>query len=172
MQKVTKNIILLSVIGIVLFQTLIDILNFYTIEISELRRNRILDGEYIVKTKILSLKEWDNFDSKKEIKINGIHFDVINYVIKNNKVIVKGFEDNFEDELNFIFKKTKDSKNKNYPTKKKLLKQHYIFSKLLILGTKKIIDKKQHFNKIHVLKSIGKTKKTESRNFKPPCLIS
>lgn len=172
MQKASKNIILLSIIGIVLFQTLIDILNFYNNEINEIRRNCILNNEIIVKTKIFPLTTWTSFDSKKEIKINGTHFDVIDFSIKNNNVIVKVYEDNFEDELNFILKKIKDPKGKNDSGKKKLIKQLYIFCKLSIPNNQQIVNKQENYNKIKVLKCIGKTFNIKIKNFKPPCLIS
>jgi hypothetical protein len=171
MQKQIKNIILISIIGIVIFQTLIDILNFYNTEISEIRRNSILNNETLIKTKIFSLEEWNNFDSKKEIKINGIHFDVVNYSIKKNKVIVNGFEDNFEDELNFIFKKNKEAKNKNIPCKKKLFKLKYLLSKPSNLFINNLEANFDPFTKIKVLKNIGKITKIESKKFKPPRLI-
>lgn len=171
MQKNTKDIILHFIIGIVLFQPLVYILNFCTIEIREKRRNRILNNETLIKTKIFPLEERNNFDSKKEIKINGIHFDAVNYSIQKNKLIVNCFENNFEDELEFIFKKNKEAKSKNNPCKMKLLKLNYFSSKPSTVLIKNLVSNFDAFKKIKLLKNISKITKIEIENFKPSRLI-
>jgi hypothetical protein len=83
----------------------------------EARYEKQILKKHLATTKIFSLKEWNNFPNKKEIKIKKNYYDIVSYKILQNIVITKLIKDTDESKirvtLTFLFTKTKFPHNKH-----------------------------------------------------------
>ena len=69
----------------------------------EIRHQNQISKLHLSETKKISIDNWNNFDNKKEIKINGIFYDVASFKFVNKIVIVHVVADNFENQMRINF---------------------------------------------------------------------
>ena len=108
--------------------------------IQQIRHQNQVSKINLALEKIIPVKDWNNFDNKKEIKINAVYYDVISFRIFSDKVVIKVVKDNFESELRISMQRLFE--NKSLPSN----------------------DKKKCFNFYNYLSIIEKQKK-ESNQF-------
>jgi hypothetical protein len=126
MFKRFKNIALLTVICIYAIQLLPYFSDTIYEKIKTYRQERQVTKFHLRETKYITLKSWNSIKNKKELKIDGVFYDVYSHSIEKDGVVkLIAFKDSQEHKLHLFFnhflkKDYPNSKDKKKTTQKKL----------------------------------------------------
>ncbi len=135
----------------------------------EIRHQNQVSKLLLSETKEISLSNWNNFDNKKEIKINNRFYDVASFKIINKKVILKVVADNLENTIRISFESLFHKSKKTESNQKKAFKIfHFIavIHDILSVNLKKPVE--VFSQNIYFFVTL-KTKNTTTNLDKPPC---
>ena len=59
----------------------------------------------------MPIKDWNDFENKKEIKINTIYYDVVSFEVYKDKIALKVVKDDLESELRISIQQLFSTKN-------------------------------------------------------------
>ena len=121
MFKKIKYISILSIALFYILQLCIIFSGALIENIQQIRYQNQIAKTHISEEKILTLREWNTLDNKKEIKIHGTYYDVIDIKITPSKVILKVVKDDFESELRISMQRLFNTKNLTSTDKKNAL---------------------------------------------------
>lgn len=137
--------------------------------IQHIRHQNQVSKIHLTAEKTIPLKVWNNFDDKKEIKINAIYYDVVSFKILSDSVVIKVVKDNFESELRISMQRLFDNKSLPSTDKKKCFN---FYNYLSIIETQKkeytafLISIGSNPIKFFLQ---GKTNNIISTIYRPPC---
>jgi hypothetical protein len=127
MLKNTKNIIIFTIASFYVLQLFFVFSGVLINYIQEVRYQLSISQSLLIENKEIEISEWNLLENQKEIKIDGVFYDVKSYKTDSKKVhlvlIKDATESNFRIIIQSLFKKSKlPLKDK----KKHLVQYHYI----------------------------------------------
>jgi hypothetical protein len=120
-------------------------------------------------TKEISMSNWNNFDNKKEIKINNRFYDVASFKIINKKVILKVVADNLENTIRISFESLFHKSKKTESNQKKSFNSFNFIAIVHNIDNQKIEQPTEIFSSNIFFMVIQNTRNTVLNLDKPPC---
>ncbi len=169
MFKKIKYISILSIALFYILQLCIIFSGALIENIQQIRYQNQIAKTHISEEKILTLREWNTLDNKKEIKIHGTYYDVIDIKITPSKVILKVVKDDFESELRISMQRLFNTKNLTSTDKKKCFNFYNYLSIIEIQKSKCIVFLGTIYTNPNCFHIQGKTNTIVESIYRPPC---
>ncbi|MFC4818623.1 hypothetical protein [Flavobacterium sp. GCM10023249] len=137
--------------------------------IKEIRYNAQLSKLHLAETKELSISYWNSLGKKKELKINGVYYDVVSYKKSGNKIIATLVKDSYEDKFKTALEQlfsVKEPINKN---KKKIQKSNLVVTIVTSTAEDNTVTESKKYYCSNFREVKGKTNKIVVTNLRPPC---
>ena len=135
----------------------------------EIRYQNQISKLHLSETKKISIDNWNDFNNKREIKINDIFYDVASFKVVNKIVIVQVVADSFENQMRINFESLFHKSKKSDSNQKKIFNCFNFIAVINNIETQKITARIEIFEPKVYFTIIQNTKNTVLNLDKPPC---
>lgn len=167
--KKIKHIAIFSIVTFYVLQLCFVFSGTLIENFQHIRHQNQVSKLLLSETKEISLVNWNNFDNKKEIKINNRFYDVASFKIINKKVFLKVVADNFENTIRISFESLFHKSKKIESNQKKLFNSFNFIAVIHNIDNQKLEQPTEIFSSHIYFTIIQNTINTVLNLDKPPC---
>ena len=167
--KKIKYIAILTIVASYVLQLCFVFSGTLVENFQEIRYQNQISKLHLSETKKISIDNWNDFNNKREIKINGIFYDVASFKVVNKIVIVHVVADSFENQMRINFESLFHKSKKTDSNQKKTFNCFNFIAVINNIETQKITARIEIFKPKVYFTIIQNTINSVLNLDKPPC---